>query len=166
MGTSDVQWYIITTLIHIIAYGYPAYFTFKAIRTVEKDDDTQWLMYWVIISIFTLFESAADVVLDWLPFYLFVKILFLIWLQAPATCGARIIYTKLLEPQLIAHEAQIDAALNNGALTFARLAGTAVNKVLSSAVGTLSSSGNPTAQLAAGMISAGTSASSSSSSSK
>ena len=35
---------------------YPAYKSFKAIESKEKDDDTQWLIYWVVFAFFSVIE--------------------------------------------------------------------------------------------------------------
>mmetsp|Transcript_21841 Transcript_21841/g.34229 ORF Transcript_21841/g.34229 Transcript_21841/m.34229 type:complete len:101 (+) Transcript_21841:174-476(+) len=44
---------------------YPAYSSYKAIKTIEKEDDIQWLCYWVIFGLFTFIEFFLDIVLMW-----------------------------------------------------------------------------------------------------
>jgi len=46
----------------------------KAIESVNKDDDTQWLTYWVVYSVFALVEFFADILLSWIPLYWFLKV--------------------------------------------------------------------------------------------
>ncbi len=46
----------------------------KAIDSVEKDDDTQWLTYWVVYSAFGIAEYFTDMFLSWLPFYFLAKV--------------------------------------------------------------------------------------------
>lgn len=46
----------------------------KAIDSEEKDDDTQWLTYWVVYAVFGLVEYFTDLVLSWIPFYFLAKV--------------------------------------------------------------------------------------------
>jgi len=76
----------------------PIYASFKALRTIEKDDDEFWLTYWVVYGSLGLFESFFDVIFFWMPFYYLAKIAFLVWAFAPQTRGASHIYRTLLAP--------------------------------------------------------------------
>jgi len=46
----------------------------KAIESVNKEDDTQWLTYWVVYSVFALAEFFTDILLSWIPLYWFLKV--------------------------------------------------------------------------------------------
>ena len=46
----------------------------KAIDSEEKDDDTQWLTYWVVYASFTILEHFTDYFLAWIPFYFLAKV--------------------------------------------------------------------------------------------
>jgi len=46
----------------------------KAIESANKDDDTQWLIYWVVYSVFALVELFTDIFFSWVPFYWFFKV--------------------------------------------------------------------------------------------
>jgi len=97
---------------NIIGFAYPAYKTVKAIESNDKDDDTEWLMYWVVFSAFSCAEFFSDILLSWFPFYFLGKCIFLIWCMAPTSYnGSRIIYSKLIRPFVLRHENQIDGAL-------------------------------------------------------
>lgn len=52
--------FVILTL--LIGTIYPMYMSFKAIESEEKEDDTQWLIYWVIYSTFTIAEVFVGTV--------------------------------------------------------------------------------------------------------
>ena len=46
----------------------------KAIDSVDKDDDTQWLTYWVVYAAFGIIEYFTDMFLSWVPFYFLAKV--------------------------------------------------------------------------------------------
>ena len=41
----------------LAGFAYPAFKSFQAIETKSKGDDTQWLVYWVIFSLFSIVET-------------------------------------------------------------------------------------------------------------
>merc|ERR1711862_1052798 len=65
-----------------LGFLYPVYASIKALITDEKDDDTQWLMYWVVYAAFAPFEQIALEQSKVLPLFFAVKLLLLFWLQA------------------------------------------------------------------------------------
>ena len=48
-----------------------------AIESPGGDDDRQWLSFWIIFLIFTVFEAVTDVLLSWMPSYFEAKLAFL-----------------------------------------------------------------------------------------
>lgn len=46
----------------------------KAIESPNKDDDTQWLTYWVVYGVFSIAEFFSDLFLSWFPFYYMLKV--------------------------------------------------------------------------------------------
>lgn len=46
----------------------------KAIESSDKNDDTEWLMYWVVFATFSVFEFFSDIFLSWFPFYFLAKV--------------------------------------------------------------------------------------------
>ncbi|MEQ2232829.1 Receptor expression-enhancing protein 5, partial [Ilyodon furcidens] len=56
-------------LCNLIGFIYPAYFSIKAIESNAKEDDTQWLTYWVVYGLFSIVEAFSDIFLFWFPFY-------------------------------------------------------------------------------------------------
>ena len=61
-------------LCNAIGFVYPAYCSIKALESHKKDDDTQWLMYWVVFSWFSVIEFFSDILVGWVPFYWFSKV--------------------------------------------------------------------------------------------
>ena len=46
----------------------------KAVESVNKDDDTQWLTYWVVYAAFSIVEYFSDIFLSWFPLYFLLKV--------------------------------------------------------------------------------------------
>merc|ERR1712025_989169 len=81
--------------------GYPAYKSFKAIESKSKEDDTQWLTYWVVYGVFNILEHAVAFVVAMIPYYGLFKMGFLIFCYHPSTMGATQIYSKVLSPYVV-----------------------------------------------------------------
>jgi len=100
-------------LCNFIGFVYPAYASFKAIETKQKDDDTKWLTYWVVYAVFSLVEYFTDIFLFWIPLYWFLKCVFLMYLMAPTSWnGSVTIYYKCIRPIALRHEKKIDSGLD------------------------------------------------------
>ncbi|ESO02724.1 hypothetical protein HELRODRAFT_106865 [Helobdella robusta] len=98
---------------HCVGFLYPAYASIKAIESLNKDDDTRWLTYWVVYGFFVFSESLTDIFLFWFPFYWTTKCIFLIWCMLPIRSnGSDFIYNFLIRPLFLKHEKQIDDAIN------------------------------------------------------
>uniref|UniRef100_F1LBN9 Receptor expression-enhancing protein n=1 Tax=Ascaris suum TaxID=6253 RepID=F1LBN9_ASCSU len=83
---------------NLIGFAYPAYASVKAIRTEEKDDDTQWLTYWTVFAFFSLLDFFAHVIMDVIPLYWLAKMIFLLYLSLPQTFGAAKLYVYYVDP--------------------------------------------------------------------
>lgn len=68
-------------------------------------------MFWIVLSIFNLVESIADLFVFWIPFYYELKFIFVLWLILPQTRGHIYIYKTWIHPTLRLHEEHIDATL-------------------------------------------------------
>lgn len=88
---------------------YPAYRTLLAINSESKEDDTQWLCYWVFYGIFSTIESITDIFLFWVPAYELLKMVFYVYLYSMN--GAQFLYIKLLKPLVLKME-QFDRQTN------------------------------------------------------
>eukprot|EP00027_Filamoeba_sp_ATCC50430_P008903 CAMPEP_0168555640 /NCGR_PEP_ID=MMETSP0413-20121227/8449_1 /TAXON_ID=136452 /ORGANISM="Filamoeba nolandi, Strain NC-AS-23-1" /LENGTH=154 /DNA_ID=CAMNT_0008586517 /DNA_START=39 /DNA_END=503 /DNA_ORIENTATION=- len=104
--------YISSFLYNIIACTYPVYASFKAIESDGKDDDTQWLMYWVVFSLLSLFETFGDLIIFWLPFYYEIKLIALVLLQIPQLKLTVGLYQGFIKPFLAKHEKKIDSMVD------------------------------------------------------
>ncbi|XP_052123622.1 uncharacterized protein LOC113205458 isoform X1 [Frankliniella occidentalis] len=100
----------------ILLFGtlYPAYASYKAVRTKDVKEYVKWMMYWIVFALFTCAETFTDVLLSfWFPFYYEIKIIVVLWLLAPATKGSSIIYRKFVHPTFTKKEKEIDEAIKN-----------------------------------------------------
>ncbi|XP_047467902.1 receptor expression-enhancing protein 6-like isoform X2 [Mugil cephalus] len=101
-------------LCNLIGFVYPAYFSIKAIESNVKEDDTQWLTYWVVYGLFSIVESFSDIFLSWFPFYYASKCLFLMWCMAPVSWnGSEILYRRVIRPFFLKHQAAMDSMVND-----------------------------------------------------
>jgi len=100
-------------LCNLIGFVYPAYISVKAIESKDKNDDTEWLMYWVVFASFSCVEFFSDILLSWFPFYFLGKCIFLIWCMSPGSYnGSKVLYNRVIRPFVLKHESRIDGALN------------------------------------------------------
>ena len=58
---------------------------------------TRWLHYWIIFAVFSVVQTALDMVGSYLPFYYEIKILFFLWLWVAKFEGATFLFKKYLE---------------------------------------------------------------------
>lgn len=100
----------IISRIVILVFGtlYPAYASYKAVRTKNVREYVKWMMYWIVFALFTCTETFTDIFLSWFPFYYEIKIILVIWLLSPATKGSSILYRKFVHPMLSSKEQEID----------------------------------------------------------
>uniref|UniRef100_A0A914KKD0 Receptor expression-enhancing protein n=1 Tax=Meloidogyne incognita TaxID=6306 RepID=A0A914KKD0_MELIC len=98
---------------NITGFLYPAYVSIKAIESHTKEDDTQWLTYWVVFALLNIIEFFSDSILYYFPFYYLLKCIFLLWLYMPSTLGALLIYDRLIRPFHLQYQAQIEEKLNS-----------------------------------------------------
>jgi len=83
----------------LLGWALPAYLSVKAIESPGRNDDTQWLTYWVVFGFFTFVETfALRIVLYYLPWYFAFKSVFILWLQLPAFRGAETLYGHVVRP--------------------------------------------------------------------
>jgi len=96
-----------------VGFLYPAYASIKAIESSKKEDDTQWLTYWVVFAAFSVVEFFSDIIFSWFPFYWLAKIMFLVWCYVPIkNNGSMVVYNRLLKPFFLRNSSKVDKVLN------------------------------------------------------
>ncbi|XP_052862761.1 uncharacterized protein LOC128269358 isoform X2 [Anopheles cruzii] len=91
---------------------YPAYASYKAVRTKNVKEYVKWMMYWIVFAFFTCIETFTDILLSWFPFYYELKVIIVLWLLSPATRGSSTLYRKFVHPMLTRREQEIDDYIN------------------------------------------------------
>jgi len=91
----------------LVSFIYPAYMSFKAIDSTNPVDNTQWLTYWVVFSFVSIIENVADFLVDFIPFYFFIKVGFFVWLYHPKFLGAGLVYSSAIKPFVIPYVERI-----------------------------------------------------------
>ncbi|XP_017251575.1 HVA22-like protein e [Daucus carota subsp. sativus] len=79
---------------------YPLYASVIAMETTSKLDDQQWLAYWILYSFLTLLEMLLQPLLEWIPIWYDIKLVFAAWLVLPQFRGAAFIYEKIVREKL------------------------------------------------------------------
>ncbi|KAL5992126.1 hypothetical protein ACLOJK_013041 [Asimina triloba] len=77
---------------------YPLYASVKAIESKSRTDDQQWLTYWVLYSLITLFELTFAKVIELFPFWPYAKLAATCWLVLPYFNGAAYVYQHYVRP--------------------------------------------------------------------
>lgn len=107
-----IGYYVGTLLTTVCGNIIPAYNTFKALQidkeTETSDEVSRWMQYWIVFSIFATFEYFIDCCGTFFPFFYEIKLAALLWLSLDKFKGASLVYTKFLEPTILAKQPLID----------------------------------------------------------
>lgn len=76
----------------------PGYYSLKALKTKNTEDDTKLLTYWVVFAALQIVEFWSKTILYWIPAYFLFKTLFLVYIALPSTNGAELIYQTVIAP--------------------------------------------------------------------
>ncbi|PSK39277.1 hypothetical protein C7M61_001882 [Candidozyma pseudohaemuli] len=105
-------------LSNVAGFVIPGYFSLIALETTGKDDDTELLTYWVVFAFFNVIEFWSRAILYWVPFYFFLKTIFLLYIGVPAFGGAKIIYTTVIQPfsrKYVVNQGPVKSHVNDAA---------------------------------------------------
>lgn len=85
-------------LANIVGFVIPTYLSLIALRTKTSEDDTQLLTYWIVFSFLNVIEFWSKTILYMIPFYWFLKTIFVLYIALPQTGGASLIYRTFISP--------------------------------------------------------------------
>ncbi|KAK3011778.1 hypothetical protein RJ639_012561 [Escallonia herrerae] len=85
----------------VVTLVYPLYASIRAIETKSPVDDQQWLTYWVLYSMITLFELTFAKLIEWIPFWSYAKLIVTCWLVIPYFSGAAYVYEHYVRPTFV-----------------------------------------------------------------
>lgn len=85
----------------VVSLVYPLYASVQAIESKSPVDDQQWLTYWVLYSMITLFELTFAKVIAWFPFWSYAKLIATCWLVIPYFSGAAYVYEHFIRPMFV-----------------------------------------------------------------
>ncbi|CAK6956998.1 receptor expression-enhancing protein 1 isoform X2 [Scomber scombrus] len=108
LSSAMVSWIISRLVVLVFGTLYPAYSSYKAVKSKDVREYVKWMMYWIIFALFTTVEVFTDMFICWLPFYYELKIAFVVWLLSPYTKGSSVLYRKFVHPTLSSKEKDID----------------------------------------------------------
>ncbi|XP_075766769.1 receptor expression-enhancing protein 4 [Pelodiscus sinensis] len=103
-----VSWIICRVVVLVFGMLYPAYASYKAVKTKNIREYVRWMMYWIVFALFMATETITDTFISWFPFYYEIKVAFVVWLLSPYTKGASLLYRKFVHPTLSRREKDID----------------------------------------------------------
>ncbi|KAL5563819.1 hypothetical protein UlMin_033566 [Ulmus minor] len=107
MGALGLLQFAVKVFLPLLALGYPLCASIKAIEANSVSDTKTLNIYWAVFSLVLLFEHAFVKLLQWFPFWPYIRLMIVCWLVIPDFDGASYIYKHLicsdlsLDPQIV-----------------------------------------------------------------
>ena len=98
-------WTILLTTITVL---YPSLLSIRAIQSHQDDDDRVWLTYWMVFGAFNVLETYFGFILWFIPRWDWLRLGIFVWLLLPQFNGSKVIYEKVILPQMTAHRETIN----------------------------------------------------------
>ena len=100
-------------MISLIGILCPIYLNFKSFERFEKDDDKYFLKYWVIFGLLNMFDIFGSFIINRIPMYYAIKLVFLIWMFLPNFQGSILVYDFVIDPLFNKYEKMLDKYVKN-----------------------------------------------------
>lgn len=97
---------------------YPLYASVKAIESESKEDDQQWLTYWILYSSLTFLELVVAPVFAWIPMWSSIKLACAFWLVLPPFKGAHRVYERVVRGHLLKQGSNFKSSLSDSQRKF------------------------------------------------
>ncbi len=82
----------------LICFVLPAFSTFKALESENKEDDKRLLTFWVVFGFFYFFDQMLSWLLSFIPLYYLFRTAFIWYLYNPNLAGAEKLYNFSIKP--------------------------------------------------------------------
>ncbi|XP_038684926.1 HVA22-like protein h isoform X2 [Tripterygium wilfordii] len=84
----------------LLALGYPLRASIMAIETKSDLETRKLVTYWIMFSLLSIFEHAFVKLLEWIPLWLYIKLMIVCWLVIPHFDGSYYVYMHVVRPCL------------------------------------------------------------------
>ena len=101
--------YISNVLTTLIAFGIPAFETFRALQTEDKSDDDAILTYWIVFSTFYSFDRIFSSILHLSGWYSLIRFAVLALMFYSRRFGAKLLYARVIRPIFERYGDQFDS---------------------------------------------------------
>ncbi|KAK8792247.1 hypothetical protein WA171_002499, partial [Blastocystis sp. BT1] len=98
----------------IAAYLFPSYSSYSSVVKNDVEKQKQWILYWMVLSLFECVFLVTDFLFKTSFVYHFVKFVFIIWLSIPSNGGLTFFSDHVVTPLLRGHADEIDKGLSTG----------------------------------------------------
>lgn len=100
-----------TIMTSLVCYLIPAYLSFLALESKDKEDDIRYLTYWIIFSVAEVGTPLLRLFFNRFTYMVF-RIFITLVLLHPESPACSLIYNKAVKPFLSEHEKTIDKKLD------------------------------------------------------
>ncbi|XP_052192926.1 HVA22-like protein h [Diospyros lotus] len=84
----------------LFSLGFPLYASVRAIETNSIQEMRALVAYWILFSLISIFELAFGKLIQWLPFWPYIRLISICWMVLPRFNGACYVYEHLIHQWL------------------------------------------------------------------
>ncbi|XP_059647965.1 uncharacterized protein LOC132294217 isoform X2 [Cornus florida] len=91
----------------LISLGYPLYASIRAIEVKSNSDMQKLITYWILFSLISLSELGLSKLIEWLPFWPYIKLMAISFLVLPHFEGAYHVYACVVRPYCLVNPEEV-----------------------------------------------------------